>query len=107
MVRVAPGERSCEGPHDPGFHQGRDRRLFADIDALSADGPYGDAKARLEALHQPVPTPPRRRSRRTRRKKTAGAKASTVAKVMGNFQKHPDVAQAARVGDPTLVDPKW
>jgi len=26
--------------------------------------------------------------------------------VMGNFQKHPDVAQAARVGEPTLVDPE-
>ena len=25
---------------------------------------------------------------------------------MGNFQKHPDVAQAARVGEPTLVDPQ-
>jgi hypothetical protein len=25
---------------------------------------------------------------------------------MGNFQKHPDVAQATRVGEPTLVDPQ-
>jgi hypothetical protein len=25
---------------------------------------------------------------------------------MGNFEKHPDVAQAARVGEPTLVDPE-
>ena len=25
---------------------------------------------------------------------------------MGNFQKHPDVSQAARVGEPTLVDPQ-
>jgi hypothetical protein len=26
--------------------------------------------------------------------------------LMGNFSRHPDVAQATKVGDPTLVDPK-
>ena len=29
-----------------------------------------------------------------------------VGKLMRNFQKHPDVAQASRVGQPTLVDPQ-
>jgi len=29
-----------------------------------------------------------------------------VSKLIRNFQKHPDVAQASKVGEPTLVDPK-
>ncbi len=30
----------------------------------------------------------------------------TVGKVMENFHKGPDVSEAARIGEPTLVDPK-
>ena len=29
-----------------------------------------------------------------------------MTKVLRNFSKHPDVAQASRVGEPTLVDPE-
>jgi len=29
-----------------------------------------------------------------------------MSSMMGTFRKHPDVAQATRVGEPTLVDPK-
>ena len=37
-----------------------------------------DAKARLEALHQPIPGPPRRRSPKTRRKKIAAGKPARL-----------------------------
>ena len=65
-----------------------------------------DAKARLEALHQPVPRPTKAAIAQNKAEEDSRRESSTVVKLMHNFQKHPDVAQAARVGDPTLVDPQ-
>jgi len=65
-----------------------------------------DAKARLEALHQPVPRPTKAALAQNKAEEDSRRETSTVSKLMRNFQKHPDVAQASRVGDPTLVDPQ-
>ncbi|MBZ5651729.1 MAG: outer membrane protein assembly factor BamD [Acidobacteriia bacterium] len=65
-----------------------------------------DAKARLEALHQPVPRPTKAALAQNKAEEESRREASTVSRLMGNFQKHPDVAQAARVGEPPLVDPQ-
>jgi outer membrane protein assembly factor BamD len=65
-----------------------------------------DAKARLEALHQPVPKPTKAALAQNKAEEESRREASSVSRVMGTFQKRPDVAQAARVGEPTLVDPE-
>jgi outer membrane protein assembly factor BamD len=65
-----------------------------------------DAKARLEALHLPVPKPTKAAVALNKAEEDSRRETSTVSKVMRNFQKHPDVAQATRVGEPTLVDPQ-
>jgi outer membrane protein assembly factor BamD len=65
-----------------------------------------DAKARLEALHQPVPRPTKAAVALNKAETDSRRESSTLSKVMGTFEKHPDVAHASRVGDPTLVDPK-
>ncbi len=65
-----------------------------------------DAKARLESLHQPIPQPTKAALAQNKAEEESRQEASTVSRVMGTFQKHPDVAQAARVGEPTLVDPE-
>lgn len=65
-----------------------------------------DAKARLEALHVPVPKPTKAALAQNKAEEESRQESTTVAKVMRNFQKHPDVAQAARVGEPTLTDPQ-
>ena len=65
-----------------------------------------DAKARLEALHQPVPKPTKAAIAQNKAEEESRRETSTVSKVMRNFQKHPDVAQATRVGEPPLVDPQ-
>ena len=65
-----------------------------------------DAKARLEALHQPVPKPTKAALAQNKAEEDSRRESSTVSKLMRNFQKHPDVAQASRVGEPTLVDPQ-
>jgi outer membrane protein assembly factor BamD len=65
-----------------------------------------DAKLRLEALHQPVPRPTKAALALNKSEEDSRRDTSTVSKLMRNFQKHPDVAQATRVGEPTLVNPE-
>jgi outer membrane protein assembly factor BamD len=64
-----------------------------------------DAKARLVTLHQPVPKPTKAAVAQNKAEEDSRKQSSMVSRVMRNFEKHPDVAQAARVGEPTLVDP--
>jgi outer membrane protein assembly factor BamD len=64
-----------------------------------------DAKARLQALHQPVPKPTKAAIAQNKAEEDSRREASTLSKIMKTFGKHPSVAQAAKVGEPTLVDP--
>jgi outer membrane protein assembly factor BamD len=63
-----------------------------------------DAKARLEALHQAVPRPTRAMLEQNKKEVASRQPAGMVANMLGNFAKHPDVAKASHVGEPTLVD---
>jgi outer membrane protein assembly factor BamD len=64
-----------------------------------------DAKARLEYLHQPVPRPTRAALDLNKKEVASRHETGAVASLMGNFEKHPDVAKASHLGDPTMVDP--
>jgi len=64
-----------------------------------------DAKARLIALHQPVPKPTKAAIAQNKAEENSRKSPSMLSKVMKNFEKHPSVADAAHVGEPTLVDP--
>jgi outer membrane protein assembly factor BamD len=65
-----------------------------------------DAKKRLEALHQPIPTPTQQAIEQNKAEEASRREPGMFSRVMGNFSRHPDTAEAARVGEPTLVDPK-
>jgi outer membrane protein assembly factor BamD len=64
-----------------------------------------DAKARLEFLHQPVPRPTRAALEQNKKEVASRQQEGIVSNMLGNFEKHPDVAKAAHMGDPTMVDP--
>jgi outer membrane protein assembly factor BamD len=64
-----------------------------------------DAKARLQALHQPVPKPSKAAVAQNKAEEDSRREASTFSKIMTTFGKHPSMAEAAKVGEPTLVDP--
>ena len=64
-----------------------------------------DAKARLEGLHQPVPRPTRAALELNKKEVASRQQAGMMSSMLGNFEKHPDVAKATHVGDPTMVDP--
>jgi len=65
-----------------------------------------DAKARLEALKQPVPRPTKKMLEQNKREEASRQESSLLAKSLGTFTKGPDVSHASHVGDPTLVDPE-
>ena len=64
-----------------------------------------DAKKRLAALHQPIPRPTKAAVAQNRAEEESRREAGTLDRLMGVVKKGPDVAQASKVGDPTLVDP--
>jgi outer membrane protein assembly factor BamD len=64
-----------------------------------------DAKKRLTALHQPIPRPTKAAVEANRKELASRSESTTVQKLMGLVKKGPDVALAAKTGEPTLVDP--
>jgi len=64
-----------------------------------------DARARLLALHQPVPKATKAAVAQNKAEEDSRREASTLSKVMKTFAKHPNTSEATKVGEPTLVDP--
>ncbi|MGA7908470.1 MAG: outer membrane protein assembly factor BamD [Candidatus Sulfotelmatobacter sp.] len=64
-----------------------------------------DAKKRLEALHQPVPRTTKAALALNRAEEDSRRENTTMGKLIGVVKKGPDVSEAAKVGEPTLVDP--
>lgn len=63
-----------------------------------------DAKARLIALKQPVPRPTKAMLAQNKAEVESRRERGTVGNVMAAFSRHPDVASASRVGEPSLQD---
>lgn len=65
-----------------------------------------DAKKRLQALHQPIPQATKAAIAQNQKEEDSRRTAGMFGHLMGNFTRHPNVSQATKVGEPTLVDPK-
>ena len=65
-----------------------------------------DANKRLTALHQPVPRPTKAAVAQNKAEIASRSEASLTKRMMGLIKKGPDVAKAAKVGEPTLVEPE-
>ncbi len=66
----------------------------------------GDAKDRLVALGRDVPKPTEAAIAQNKAEEQSRRDAGTFERVMNVFHRGPILAQAAKVGDPTLVDPR-
>jgi outer membrane protein assembly factor BamD len=62
----------------------------------------GDARRRLQALKAPVPTPTAEAIAESKAEEQSRRSIKMSEKAMGNFQKHPNLARSARVGDPSM-----
>jgi outer membrane protein assembly factor BamD len=65
-----------------------------------------DAKKRLAGLHQPIPRPTKGAVAQNRAELASRSESTAVQKFMGMVKKGPDVANAAKVGEPSLADPE-
>lgn len=65
-----------------------------------------DAKARLEALHMPVPQATPEMIAQNKKELESRETTGMMGQFMENFRRKPNMDQASRVGDPTLVDPQ-
>ena len=65
-----------------------------------------DAKKRLVALQQPVPRPTRAALAQNKAEDASRRESTTAQRLMGLIKKGPDVSQASKVGEPTLVSPE-
>src|SRR5216684_2760331 len=63
-----------------------------------------DAKARLNALHQPVPRPTKAALAQNKAEEAGRGERTMLSSAMGALGRHPDVTPATKVGDPTLTD---
>jgi outer membrane protein assembly factor BamD len=66
----------------------------------------GDAKKRLAAMKQPVPQATPQAIAEDKAEIASRGSQSHFGKLKDNFHKGPDVTEATKVGEPTLVDPK-
>jgi len=66
----------------------------------------GDAKKRLQALKQPIPQATPAAIAEDKAEIASRGTVGHFGKVMENFHKGPDVTEATKVGEPTMVDPK-
>lgn len=64
-----------------------------------------DAKRRLAALHQPVPRPTRAAVAQNKQEEESRHEANSLDRLIGVVKRGPDISEAAKVGEPTLVDP--
>jgi len=64
-----------------------------------------DAKRRLAALNQPIPRPTKADVARNKAEEDSRRDVGTYGRLSMVFMKHPDMSQAAKVGEPQLVDP--
>jgi len=65
-----------------------------------------DARKRLQAMGKPIPKATPEAIAQNKKEQESRGSLSTYGKMMLNFKKGPDVSEAAKVGEPTLVDPK-
>jgi outer membrane protein assembly factor BamD len=64
-----------------------------------------DAKKRLAAMHQPIPRPTKAEVAQNRAEDESRRQSTIMQNLMGLVKKGPDVASAAKVGEPNLVEP--
>ena len=64
-----------------------------------------DARARLTALHQPVPRPTKSALALNKAEEAGRGDQTMLSRVMSGFERHANVSSAAKIGNPTLNDP--
>jgi len=65
-----------------------------------------DARRRLAALHQPIPRPTKAAVAQNKAEIASRGESTMMQRMSGLIKKGPDVARAAQIGEPNLVEPE-
>ncbi|MGH9503782.1 MAG: outer membrane protein assembly factor BamD [Terriglobales bacterium] len=106
MVRSRPGNEAAKARMIEDFTKNAADAYSRILTRYPLMDRTADAKSRLEELHVPVPRPTKAALAQNKAEEDSRRESTALSKLMRNFEKHPDVAQAAHVGEPTLVDPQ-
>ncbi|HEV3041424.1 MAG TPA: outer membrane protein assembly factor BamD [Candidatus Angelobacter sp.] len=74
------------------------------ITRYPAMGRTDDARKKLAELKAPIPTPTAEAIAASRAEEEGREETGRFGRVMGNFKKHPDIAKAAKSGEPNMED---
>ncbi len=118
MLRTRPTCSSLNPPRPPGcmiedqkarmieeFTKGASEAYSRILTRYPVMDRADDARLRLAALHQPIPRPTKAAVAQNKAEEDSRHPGSMLSKAMRTFEKHPDVSESAKVGEPTLVDP--
>ncbi len=105
MVRSRAGNEAAKSRMIEDFTKGAAEAYGRILTRYPVMDRADDARARLLALHQPVPKTTKAAVAQNKAEEDSRREASTFSKVLKTFAKHPNVTEATKVGEPTLVDP--
>lgn len=74
------------------------------ITRYPAMGRTDDARKKLAELKAPIPTATAEAIAASKAEEDSREETGRVGRLMGNFKKHPDVAKAAKAGEPSMED---
>jgi outer membrane protein assembly factor BamD len=106
VVRHSRFPEAAKGPLIKRYTQGAVAAYDRILTQYPLEGRAPEAKKRLEAMKQSVPKATPQAIAADKAQIASRGTLGTVGKVMENFHKGPDVSEASKVGEPTLVDPK-
>lgn len=106
VVRHSKLPEAAKGPLIKKYTEGAVAAYDRILTQYPLEGRAPDARKRLEAMKQPVPKATPQAIAADKAQIASRGSLGTVGKVMENFHKGPDVSEATKVGEPTLVDPK-
>jgi outer membrane protein assembly factor BamD len=108
MVRKIPSTRLAETKKAAlikQYEQGAGAAYAKIVSRYPAMARSDAAKKKLAELHMPVPTPTPEAIAQNKAEQESRGRATRKEQMMGFMHHHPDVSSAAKVGEPTLVDP--
>jgi outer membrane protein assembly factor BamD len=106
LIRLSKLPENAKGPLIKQYTQGATEAYDRILTRYPLEERADDAKKRLQAMKQPVPHATPEAIAQDKAEIASRGTTGHFGKLMENFKKGPDVTDATKVGEPTLVDPK-
>ncbi len=106
LIRLSKLPESAKGPLIKQYTQGATEAYSRILTRYPLEERAEDAKKRLQAMKQPIPQATPEAIAQDKAEIASRGTTGHFGKLMENFKKGPDVTDATKVGEPTLVDPK-